>query len=89
MGCCPNRHRRLPSMKTMAGDLTGTVIQALRHAIQTGEIIADDDIIRRRLQTCNNCDQKSGIRCLRCGCFISMKAAVLVAECPDKKWPNT
>jgi hypothetical protein len=86
-GCCPSKPRG-PGVRTMASDLAATVVQAIRHAVQTGELIASDHIIRSRIDTCNKCDQKSGVRCLACGCFISMKAAVLVAECPKSKWAS-
>ena len=85
-GCCPGS-KRFPSIKTMVGDLTGTIVQAIGHAARTGEVVAPEYIIRSRLEICKKCDQKSGVRCLQCGCFISLKAAVSVAQCPKNKWP--
>lgn len=86
-GCCPSKLRS-PSVRTMASDLAATVIQAIRHAIKTGELIAPESTIKARLSTCEKCDRKSGVRCLECGCFISMKAAVLTASCPKNKWAS-
>lgn len=88
MSCCGKR-AKYPSAMSMAKDLSSTIIQAMRHAMREGEILADEPLIRKRLQTCDRCDRKSGARCLECGCYISLKSAILVAECRLKKWPKS
>lgn len=84
MSCC--RKNKYPSMSSMAKDLSNSVVTALRHAVRSGELLTSEQDVRKRIDLCNKCDYKSGMRCLKCGCFISLKTAVLTAECPIKKW---
>lgn len=72
----------------MAANLAGTVVHAIRHAIQTGEILASDELIKKRVEACNRCDRKLGVRCQECGCYVNKKAAVLVSKCPINRWPS-
>lgn len=83
MSCCNNKY---PSLYKMAENATLTVIQAIRHAVKTGEMIALDDVIKKRMDICSKCDRKSGVRCRECGCYINLKTAVQVAKCPIGKW---
>lgn len=88
MGCCGKRSM-YPSVRSMAKDISATVLQAMRQAISSGEVLADEELIRKRLSTCNRCEKKTGVRCRECGCYITLKTAVLVAECPLRKWPRS
>ena len=83
-GCCHGS--RYPSVRSMARDISATVFAALGHAARNGEILASGDETRSRIETCNGCDQKVGVRCLKCGCYINPKAAVKVSKCPIGKW---
>lgn len=83
MGCCPGK---LPNMATMAKELSATALNAMRMAIRTGEILAQDQIIKKRIDICSVCENKTGVRCLKCGCYISLKTAVAAATCPAGKW---
>ena len=70
----------------MVENFSSTVIDAIRHASRSGQVIAHDDVIRHRITTCTGCDRKTGARCLECGCYINLKTAVAVAKCPLGKW---
>lgn len=83
MSCCPNK---MPNATSMAKDIAATALNAMRMAIRSGEILAQDDIIKKRITTCNSCDRKMGARCTKCGCYISLKTAVAAATCPIGKW---
>ena len=88
MASCCGKNAKYPSAITMAKDLSATVLAAMRHAISQGEVLADESLVRKRLKTCESCDRKTGVRCRECGCFISLKTAIQVAECPLGKWPK-
>ena len=46
----------------------------------------------RRLAVCEGCDRLTdsvlGKRCAECGCFVNIKAAFKIFDCPLNKWPN-
>lgn len=83
MSCCPNK---MPGATSMAKDLATTALNAMRMAVRGGEILAQDDVIKRRIEACSGCDRKLGVRCTKCGCYISLKTAVAAATCPLGKW---
>ena len=41
-----------------------------------------------RLSVCKTCPERSENVCLRCGCYISVKAHWREMECPLGKWPS-
>lgn len=84
MSCCP--HKKFPNALTMAQDFAHTTINAIRHASRTGEIMTEDNLMRKRLEICQECDRRLGTRCQECGCFVSLKVAVKVAKCPIDRW---
>jgi len=83
MSCCPNK---MPNAVSMAKDLASTALNAMRMAIRNGDILAQEDIVKKRITACNTCDNKLGVRCTKCGCYISLKTAVAAATCPIGKW---
>lgn len=82
MGCC----NKYPSTITMAKDLSRTMINAVKGAVREGKVLSSSDVTMRRLEICDGCDKKVGVRCIVCGCYISLKTAVNSARCPIKKW---
>ncbi|MBR6402667.1 MAG: hypothetical protein IKS48_04725 [Eubacterium sp.] len=47
---------------------------------------ADDDIYRRRLDICKECDKLIQGTCQACGCYVELRAAAKTGRCPKKKW---
>lgn len=41
---------------------------------------------KERLSICNSCDDFDGTKCKVCGCFMKVKAAIPMSDCPKKKW---
>jgi len=80
--CCTN----LPNLGRSASDLAKTMANALTHAVKTREIAADPVLIEKRIAACSKCEKFTGQRCLECGCFVHLKAALQVSQCPLKKW---
>ncbi len=47
---------------------------------------AGDELIRRRLDICMECDKRSEDTCLKCGCYVLIRAIAVKSVCPAKKW---
>lgn len=58
------------------------------HQNKDGVLFASDDIIKERLKTCSQCDKfdSSDARCKECGCYIPVKAKLILDSCPLDKW---
>jgi hypothetical protein len=54
----------------------------------TGGKKIDESSFAERMAICDNCEYRSGARCLKCGCFLELKAAWASADCPIGKWPK-
>ena len=42
----------------------------------------------RRLDICKSCDKFDGTKCGVCGCFMKVKAAIPMSDCPENKWES-
>ncbi len=49
---------------------------------------ADEETYRRRLSLCEKCEKLQNGVCLKCGCYVEMRAAVRNNRCPseNKYW---
>ena len=47
---------------------------------------ATDDEYQKRLATCKECDKLIDATCLKCGCYVEIRALSKGAHCPAKKW---
>lgn len=50
------------------------------------DIKADDSLYEERLSICKECEKLISGMCLKCGCYVEMRAAVTRNTCPGKKW---
>ena len=52
------------------------------------EIKAEEELYRSRLEICGSCDSLNSGMCVKCGCYVEMRAAVKKNRCPseDKLW---
>lgn len=52
------------------------------------DIKADEKLYRSRLDTCLRCESLVGGMCVKCGCYVEIRAAVKNNYCPseDKFW---
>lgn len=49
----------------------------------------DDDAYRDRLRKCRKCDYLISGMCLKCGCYVEIRAMLKDKQCPDfdnRKW---
>lgn len=86
MPSCCGRDAEYPSVRKMAENASKTILHAIRHAASSGEIVAHEDVIKHRSSICSTCSKKSGVRCIECGCYLSLKTAVAVSTCPLGRW---
>lgn len=58
------------------------------HLLDPSRIIKDESIIKQRLTICKECPEliQSTTQCKQCGCIMSLKTRLEVAECPLGKW---
>ena len=51
-------------------------------------LFASDEIYRERLSICKSCDKYKELEneCAECGCYIPMKAKIILDSCPLEKW---
>lgn len=50
--------------------------------------LSEEELAAERVKMCEQCPhfKKIARQCSMCGCFIDMKAKVLLASCPADKW---
>jgi hypothetical protein len=63
-----------------------SVEQVLKHAIKSGELLADKETTQKRLEICRACEFLEGSRCKYCGCFMALKGGLLATRCGIGKW---
>jgi predicted Zn-ribbon and HTH transcriptional regulator len=77
----------LPSVPDMIQNLIFSAINVTKAALKTGQVVAGQETIEKRIRTCKGCrfliNQK---RCKLCGCFVVAKAGLQAEKCPDNKW---
>ena len=47
---------------------------------------ASDELYEKRLSQCKDCDNLLSATCLKCGCYVEIRALSAAAHCPAKKW---
>ena len=53
-------------------------------------VMLDEQTVTLRLKACEGCPHLSKARrCLKCNCFVDLKAALATESCPAGKWPIT
>ena len=58
---------------------------------KTKELLSDDERTTdkeysKRLKLCKECDKLIDATCLKCGCYVEIRALSKNAHCPAKKW---
>lgn len=46
----------------------------------------DDETYEQRLTICRSCDKLNEGTCLKCGCYVEIRAYIAKSVCPGKKW---
>lgn len=61
------------------------MIARYREAIKK-EDSAEEELYEKRLSICKSCEDLNAGTCLKCGCYVELRAAGKVSRCPAKKW---
>lgn len=65
--------------------------QDLAQAVEEYILTLDEDIkapkelYKHRLKICESCDSLFTGTCLKCGCYVEMRAAIKTNRCPSEK----
>ena len=84
IGCCG---RAYPKLGQMALTVAKAIIDETK-SIVSGDDPIDQDTINKRIEVCNSCEffVKEDGRCIKCGCFMQIKASMRSQTCPIGKW---
>lgn len=74
----------MPNLASQAWNLVTSVAGFVADGMKT----VNEDQYRQRLEICDVCDFRRNNRCLKCGCFLSLKACGRAFRCPAGKWPT-
>lgn len=78
---------RTSELFKLARNFSLSVLNVLKHAAKTGQVVAARDEIAARLEKCRLCEHRmTRDRCKLCGCFIAAKAGLKAEKCPDNRW---
>jgi hypothetical protein len=76
------QEKRFPPLKEQAKNLAKAVVDHVKSGLKN----VPDEVYEERLGICNKCEFYQSGRCLKCGCFIGLKAHWSTQECPENKW---
>lgn len=82
--CVPEE--ALPSLMTMAKNLTSDGVKIVKNAMAGNKTLVEDSVREHRWSTCLKCPRLQNDRCLECGCFMKVKVAFQPSVCPLGKW---
>lgn len=54
--------------------------------VSQGAPIVSQEVYKKRLTICNNCEFLKGSACGKCGCNMAVKCKWGTASCPINKW---
>lgn len=81
---------RIPCKKCLLVDMTdeADVLRTVREMIDAmpDDQRADDELYARRLEVCRGCESLLKGTCIRCGCYVELRAAKKHQTCPRKHW---
>jgi hypothetical protein len=67
-----------------SGDILSQVEKTRK--LMTEDERADDKLYEKRLSLCKECDKLIDATCLKCGCYVEIRALAKGASCPGRKW---
>ena len=60
-------------------------VEKMKKLMGRGERASDEEY-EKRLSICGGCDNLLSGTCLKCGCYVEIRALSMGAKCPGKKW---
>jgi hypothetical protein len=77
---------KMPPVTRQMLNLGEAVGQAVKAFVTGEQVIADEETRKERIAICEDCDQLSGARCAKCGCYTNKKIILQTEKCPIGKW---
>jgi membrane protease subunit (stomatin/prohibitin family) len=69
------------------GIQVSTLVKDLHTVASSNQpIIAPQEVIKARMDTCGACEFYKNNRCTKCGCFMEAKSRLSSLKCPIGKW---
>ncbi len=61
------------------------------HVLKTRALLSKAELVSdaeydERLSVCRDCDRLLDATCLKCGCYVEIRALKVDVHCPMKKW---
>lgn len=75
-----------PSLITQMKSVTKAAGAVFKGVIKGIDTRVNAETLSTRVEICNACEFKSGNRCNKCGCNLSLKQSLSVSVCPINKW---
>ena len=83
-------NERIPCRRCLLVDLTDEkeILRTVREMIEAMPDAqrADETLYQTRLNICRDCDSLLKGTCVRCGCYVELRAAKKIQCCPHGKW---
>jgi len=78
--------RRAPPQPPSAKEMAKGFMSSAGEVITSGIKFADDKTYQARMESCQPCEFFVNKRCMRCGCYMNIKAKFAAMHCPAGKW---
>lgn len=82
-----------PSLFEQGKNLSKFALDLVKHIKSTDgkDLMASDDLFRERMEICASCDRYDEVpnRCKECGCYLDVKARLILDSCPLQKWTES
>lgn len=49
-------------------------------------LLADDSVFEKRIANCTECDNLISGMCLKCGCYVEVRARLKDGDCPEERF---
>ncbi len=73
-------------LRDMAGnDDVLAQVEKMRTLMGTDEKVSDT-VYEKRLDVCRECENLLNATCLKCGCYVEIRALSKASKCPGKRW---
>ncbi len=77
----------IPPLWQRIKNVIGASKDIVAHLVETGEVLADNELQEERMLTCSGCEYlRSDMICSSCGCNMKIKWKLDAYMCPHKKW---
>ncbi len=66
-------------------DADMAMIEKYKSALKPADTVSDE-VYEKRLDVCKSCANLNEGTCMKCGCYVELRASAKVSHCPAKLW---